>query len=250
MKRKNNAFAKLKPTLLLVVSSLVLLGASVTLAVLTNSLLPLPVGLIFLLAELVVLWIYGTLSGRARAAGEEQLNILGGVTLDFLMGLGLPCVILGEKGEILWYNQAFQALLPGKSAVYDQNINDVTEEKLSVRRLREDTPEELAQRPVNGRIGGREFEITSYRIATEGKVCLVTVWQSMDRILALTKLLSDRNPVVAYAAVDNFSEAGFSQGNYRTVTAKISMLLKEWANDLGAILREVENDRFILVMEE
>lgn len=251
MKRKGNAFSKLKPTFLLVASALALLGSAAALTFMTGSLLPLPVALGFLLAELVLLWILGSAANRRRAAREEQLNILGGVTLDFLMDLALPCLILGVKGEILWYNRAFQGLFSVQEHLYEKNVNDVSETKISLRRLLDESEEDLKGRPVTGSIGGRQFEILPYRIVTGDKTCLVTVWQSIDRILELKEELAKRNAVVAYAAVDNYSEiAGISQGNYRTVTAKIAILLKEWANGMGAVLQEMESDRFILLMEE
>ncbi len=251
MKRKYGAFAKLKPFLILVVSSLALLGSAGALSILTASFLPLPVAIGALLAELALLWIYGTLSNKRRAAREEQLNILGGVTLDFLMDFSLPCLILGEKGEILWYNRSFQTILPTQDNLYDRNINEISETKISLRRLTEEAEEDLHTRPINGKIGGKQFELLPYRIYTGDKLCVITVWQSIDRLLELKEELANKNPVVAYAAVDSYSEiAGISQSNYRTVTAKIAILLKEWANSMGAILREVENDRFILVMEE
>lgn len=248
---KNSVFDRLHPLSVLVASSLFLIIFSVAVSLLTNRWVYLPLGISLLLIQIALFWLISTLSAKRHRKDEEKLSILNGLTLDFLMELVTPVSILSENGQILWYNNAFQNASALQSALYHMDVQDLVDEKISLRRLREEETEDLQARPVIGHIHGKEFQVLSYKVISDGKPLLITVWEPLEKIRSLEKELADKNPVVSYIAVDNYSEAAnLLQGNYRTITAKISILLKEWANGLNAILREVESDRYILIMEE
>ena len=248
---KNTAFDRLRIPVVIGVSSVFLVIFSALISLLSSNWLFLPLGLSFLLVEIALLWIFGTASSKITRRSEEKLSFLNGVTLDFLMNLASPVTILTNEGEILWYNKAFHLASGADGTLYHRSIREVTDEKISLRRLREEDSDQQESRPVIGWLQGEQFQVTSYKVISGGKTNLITLWQSLARVRALEKELSDKNPMVSYIAVDNYSEAdGFLQGNYRTITAKISILLKEWADSMDAILREVESDRYILLAEE
>lgn len=251
MRHRKTVFDRVRPQVILVFMALVSLGLVSLLSFLFKSAQPLLIGLLFLITEVALLWIYGTLSTKKDSKAEEKLGILNEITLDFLMNVVSPITILGEKGEILWYNKTFSALSGSNFALYNQNINEIADEKISIRRLRDETTEELCRRPVIAKLGGTNYEVVSYKLTSSDKKCIITVWSSLDRIEKLETELTMKNPVISYIAVDNYSESyGFMQSNYRTITAKISILLKEWSDSIHGILREVESDRYILIFEE
>ncbi len=251
MKHRNSVFDKLKAIPVILVMSLFLMAACGFVAFVMHSLSPMLIGLAFLILSLAILWGYATLSTKKKSTENGKPSLLNGITLDFLMNFVSPVVILGEKGDILWYNKAFSAISGQAGALYHQNISEVVDEKISLRRLREEEPETLALRPVIGKLSGVEYEIVAYKNFTSEEPSFITVWSSLERISHLQKELSARNPVVLYIAVDNCSESSvFMQSNYRTITAKISILLKEWVSSFDGILREVESDRYILMIEE
>ncbi len=253
MKRKstiNNAvFDRLKHShIILFSSAFILLFAILTSLVFSNWLV-LPLGISFILVEISLFWIYTTLSAKIVQRSEAQLS-LSGMTLEFLLNLTTPVTILSEDGLILWFNKAFQKA-SGLSAVEQKSIQGIAKGKIPLRRLREEDPTEQNEKPIIGSLADGNYRITSYKISSDGKTNLITLWDSLAREQALENKLAEQNTVVSYIAVDNYSEAGgFLQGNYRTITAKISILLKEWAEEMDAILREVENDRYILIAQE
>jgi len=248
---KNTIFDRLSSSVVILVSSLFLIFFSLVLSLLTNNWLFFPIGISVLLVEIVLFWLVGTLSSKFYNRNQENLPLVGGMTLEFLMSLHAPIAILGEKGEILWYNRAFQSAVNLIGSLYKKNINDITDEKISLRRLREEDAETQLLRPVTAILSGEEFSVISYKMSSEGKVSFITVWESLKGIRALKTELAEKNPIVSYIAVDNYSEAAsLLQSNYRTITAKISILLKEWSSSMDGILREVESDRYILILEE
>jgi len=247
---KNSVFDRIRPVTVILITSLLLLLFSLAISLFTDNWVFLPIAVSILLLEIALLWMLGTLSSKNKR-GDEKLSILNSMTLDFLMEVTSPVVILDENGLILWNNKAFQVASGSQVALYHQNINDLTDEKIAMRRLREEIPTDLLQRPVLAKFSGEEFKVVSYRIASDGRVCLITVWESLKQVNELKHEIASKNPLVSYIVVDNYAEAaGFLQGSYRTIAAKISVLLKDWANRMNAVLREVENDRYILLFEE
>ncbi len=248
---KTSVFDRIRPLWLLLSSSLVLILFALCISLLSSHWIYLPIAISLLLLEVAILWMTATLSAKNSAHDVEKRSILNRMTLDFLTDFVSPVVIMDESGEVLWNNKAFQSACMNQGALYRRNINEIADEKISLRRLRDEDASELLQRPVIARLSGNEYHVSSHKIVSGGKLCLVTVWESRDEVNRLLSTLSDRNQVVAYIAVDNYSEAaGFLQGGYRTITAKIAILLKDWATEMNAILREIENDRYILLFEE
>ncbi len=247
---KSTIFDRLRITLVIGISAVFLILFSALISSLSSNWLILPLGISFLLVEIALFWIWATLSSKITHKNDQPLSYLSGVTLDFLMELVSPAAILTEEGMVIWCNKAFQ-----KAAVLNTNnypdINSVTDEKIALRRLREEDSISQEERPITASLQGEQYKVISYKVTSEGKTVLITLWDSLARENRLQKELADRNTLVSYIAVDNYSEAdGFLQGNYRTITAKISILLKEWADEMDAILREVESDRYILIAEE
>ena len=247
MKRINSVFDQLRSFTAVLILSVFLIGGAVVTAVVKKDLVPLLIGIAFLIGALVVLWIYSTLSTKKR--GGERNAAVGGSALDFLMTLTLPAAVISGRGEIFWYNKAFASASGRKEALYHSPVSELVQDgRISLRRLREETPEELAENPVPAVLAGVKYEVVSYRISSDR---MVTIWSSQEKLSLLQKELSDKNLVVAYAAVDSLSDSqSFLQGNTRTVTADIFVELKKWANSVNAVLREVGGDRYILLMEE
>ncbi|MBR7164707.1 MAG: hypothetical protein IKD18_00365 [Clostridia bacterium] len=104
---KNPIFDRLNPLWVILVTSLFLLLFSLVVAVLANSFLYLTIGLIALLVEIALFWLFGIFSSKRKHKIDEKLSILNGLTLNFLMEMMLPVAIFGEDGLILWYNNAF-----------------------------------------------------------------------------------------------------------------------------------------------
>ncbi|MBE6712475.1 MAG: hypothetical protein E7580_03010 [Ruminococcaceae bacterium] len=247
---KNTIFDRLRNTHIILISSAVLLLFAILASTLFSSWLILPLGISLLLVEITVFWLYATLSSRINHSNEAQLSYLSGMTLQFLSNLTSPVAILNEEGVILWFNKSFQkasGLIPQQR----RDLREVTDEKISLRRLREEDPATQDEKPIIGSLGGERYQVNSYKISGDGNANFITLWHSLAREQALEDMLAQQNAIVSYIAVDNYSEAdGFLQGNYRTITARISILLKEWAEEMDGILREVESDRYILIAEE
>jgi len=208
------------------------------------------IGLVFVLLQTALILAYYLLSDKADAEREKEASLLSSLTSDFLKQNKEPVVILGTEGEIVWFNTAFFDMAKQTEALYNKNINDVLNEKLNIRRLNDDTEQELFEKPLYAVLGGVHCKVDPYRAQAFDNTYFISVFHDITEIDTLKGELSFKNPVVSCIAVDTAENSGFGQGNYREVTAKISIILQDFASSLNAILREVDRDRYILIMEE
>ncbi|MEA4831317.1 MAG: DHH family phosphoesterase [Oscillospiraceae bacterium] len=205
------------------------------------------IGMIFAVFELTAFLIYSGFVAKRNAINEENISLLGNITLDFLMQFTFPLVILDAEGGIVWYNRSFSDKTGTKAVLYGLNINEFLPEKLNTKKLFDEDSDRCARAVLSD----VTYDITSYSLGSYQKLYYLTVWQDKTELIAREEELRAKNPVISYIAVDNYSEAsGYHQNDYRAVTAKISILLQQWASGLDGILGEVERDRYILIIDE
>jgi c-di-AMP phosphodiesterase-like protein len=66
--------------------------------------------------------------------------------------------------------------------------------------------------------------------------------------LELREKMERENPIVSYIVLDNLQElAQYVRVSHRSAANEIENILKEWAADMGGLLREYDRDKFLLV---
>lgn len=255
MKRKNgqtaSVFDHLRPTAILLSSSALIVFFSLLISMYEERWIYLPLSLSLILLEFALFWVFATLGSKKRIRRLEKLTLLDQSTLSFLLHFSDPVTIIGENGDLLWYNDSFARLFHGEKPSQQTRLQTLLEGEFSLRSLRDRTTEEMIEDPMLLTLNGEDYELVAYNVATEEKECYLAFWKSLHEVCALKSELAMRNPVLSYIAVDNFEgAAGTLQGNYRTIAAKISVLLKEWTSEVHGVLQEIDSDRYILVIEE
>jgi len=205
------------------------------------------VGLVLALLELTAYFAYTFIYAKKNVLNEKNLPALSSITLDFLMQFTHPVVIMDVNGVIIWYNKSFSDNVVSSTVLYDLNINEILPKSINVKLLKDGKRDGGFRTELNG----TSFDVSSYSVAAGQKLYYLTVWQDRTELARLENELRDKNPIVTYISVDNYADSVNSrQGDYRTVTAKISMLLHNWATEQNAIIREIDRDRYIMIMEE
>ncbi len=205
------------------------------------------------LAEFTALKLYGFFSFRMADPDDEKLSpILGNITLDFILKLYLPVVICDESGKIIWYNNAFTGAANPREVLYAKYIDSVAD--VTIDRILEDTsasPDDITYPDgVEAVAYDRVFRIKGYKITSQGKNYIITVWNERTELKQLAKRLSDEETIIAYVMIDNLDELmQFVQEKYRAAAAQVEAILKEWADSVGGILKEYERDKFIFLFE-
>ncbi len=76
----------------------------------------------------------------------------------------------------------------------------------------------------------------------------LVVMTDETELKASQKHYYDDTPLCAYLVIDNLTELNSrDQGPYRIVSAKVDGVVKKWASDLEAIIKEYERDKYILL---
>lgn len=204
---------------------------------------------VFLTAVYVALALVFAIVSKKKRLKKADSALSENITLDLLMNFSMPVSILDENGGIIWYNKKFSDGAGNNVPLYGMNINDLLEQKLSANKLKSFLSSNERE-ILSVMLSGTSYDVTSYKISSADRSFAITVWYDMTLVEGLKNELKMKNPVVAYIAVDNFEAAGHMQKSYRTITAQISAIIKEWAENMNGIVREYERDKYIAVFEE
>lgn len=183
-------------------------------------------------------------SGRVPDSGR---SILSNLTVDFLMKLDMPVLILGEDNVIIWYNKASSRYDMEHKISYGRSVKDATGGQLSY-----DKANQIKNNaaPASLSIFGTPFEISAFSISSKGRNYYLTIWHDNSENVALKDKLHSTSPLVGYIVVDNLTEIIQNiQEDYRTTSANIARVLTEWANSFGAVIKEYERDKFFMIFD-
>lgn len=97
-------------------------------------------------------------------------------------------------------------------------------------------------------IGDRRYEIFSYVMRLHGQDFYFITFEDVSDYLELREKLEREEPVVAYIVLDNLQElAQYVRVSYRSAANEIEAILKQWATEMGGLLREYDRDKFLLI---
>lgn len=98
-------------------------------------------------------------------------------------------------------------------------------------------------------------EVTTYSISNSQlspqtlTYFLVVMTDETELNTAIQRYNND-SPLCAYLIIDNLSELiSREQGQYRIVSAKVDGVVKKWASELDAIIKEYERDKYIMLFK-
>ncbi len=218
---------------------------------------PLAVGgvmlICLLLTEFIAIHLYGVLRFGAAAVNDEKLSpLLSNITLDFILKLYMPVVICDESGRIIWYNNAFTKTVNPREVLYAKYIDSIAD--ITIDKILEDTvtaaDDTKSRDGVEAVANDKVFRIKGYKITSQGKNYVITVWNEQTELRQLAKRLSDEETIISYVMIDNLDELmQFVQEKYRSAAAEVEAILKKWADSVGGILKEYERDKFIFLFE-
>lgn len=193
-------------------------------------------------------------------------------TDDFPLGtfarLEQPTAVCDEDGNIVWMNNKFA----GRSQKQVLLSNDLTiGNVLDFRNSRyvgslvdfneapsELSPSRLFNRLIDNSCGatargvrsfGGEFTLHAYPLISDNTVFFIIVLtEDTERNEWITKHNNNLTHI-AYIAVDNLNELAQSeQESYREASNEVAAIIKDWATEYGAFLKEYEREKYVAVI--
>ncbi len=222
------------------------------------------VGLIFLAFYIVVVAVmlfvnrYYSIGRKMRLRENIALNT---AMSDIIHEINIPFSITDTSGKVVWYNDALETFSKRKRHLYGINISELCQlapEELAKNSVTlsvdenaeaETLPDAEVFATVN--IEDRVFEARSYEMKVVGKTYYLTSFTDVTELTALKAKVEAETPVVAYVIIDNLEElAQYVRVSSREAANEAENVIKAWAVELDALMREYDRDKFIIVFEK
>ena len=194
----------------------------------------------------------------ASNASEEQNN---GVIYTFRHMLKTPYAVVTEKGKIVTVNVAMENIAGAKSTVFGADITDICGIPLSDltdhanESMDEESDEEaesieiLADKKAICHIGDRVYHIDCHSLHSKGKQYYLMMFNDITDLFYLNAKNRAEFTAVAYIVIDNLDEiAQYAKVSYQAEASQVDAILKQWAADMGGILREYDRYKYILLL--
>lgn len=176
------------------------------------------------------------------ASSEAALSSL---TVDVLMQLPYPVLMVGDDDSVIWYNKAFTDIKELSAIKYGQSLKGVMGGAFCYSVLKNNKNELVFD------VEGKSYSLYAADVSAYGKRYLLTIWNDRTALRDVQKLLKMRNVVVGYAAIDNAAEvASHLQEQYRSMVAKAYTEVYNWVSEMHGIMREYDRDKYMIFVDE
>lgn len=191
--------------------------------------------------SVIYLWII--LDRRMREDKEMGGRAMFAQVLErFLQRSDIPMCGLDHDGKVFWSNGAANDLF-GKTSLFGDFFDELSPVTLNSVLADNGTALEIT-------INGKCYETNGYSVLSSvGKTISYVYFKDTTKQVLWRNKFEARELCVAAIYLDNFAElsAQTGQGEYRDAATKIDRALKEWAASVDAIIKELNNERYIMV---
>lgn len=155
----------------------------------------------------------------------------------------MPVVIVGERGDIIWYNKLFISQVAEMEDVAGVDITEFTSGKVLT---------ELAAGGADVACGDKLFTVYLNPIRGERTTVYALYYVDNTYYKNTEEEYKQSRPAVAIAVFDNMEEMAqiAKAGEISQISAEVEMKLDRWAAETSGVLSKIGNDRYLIVLEE
>lgn len=217
--------------------------------------------------SLVLLILYAAIAGGIWLVTRHRLNsvreeadataALNTEIYDlFKYAVELPYAVVDVGGRIQVANREFQNVLGITHSLYKGLLTDYC--SAGIKDIVASEQRQATGEAGNGMIvslGDRRFRARCHKMMIKGVTrdadYYMVVFYEVTELLFARRELTRRNTVVAYIVLDNLEElAQYVRVSFRSAANEIEAILKNWASEVGGLLREYDRDRYIFVFTQ
>lgn len=169
---------------------------------------------------------------------------LGDADRQALFAFPIPTVAVGEQGEIIWYNPAFeQDVLDGGNA-YGESIEALTG-GLPVTFF-----QDASTQPV--RLENRWYTVYSNPVESDGAPLYLLYYVDDTEHQEMLEEYAQSRPIVMALYIDNVEELmqNTRDSERAQITGRVETLLEDWVSEKKGIMRRYSNERFLVILEQ
>ena len=190
---------------------------------------------------------------RAEADTAEALNTE--IYDLFKYTVDLPYAVVDLNGRIQVTNSAFQEVLGISHSLFKGQLTDYCSMGIKDMLAAKERAAESMEEEETVLLGDRRFRTACHRLAIKGVSREVdyymVVFYEITELLFVRDELEKQNTVVAYIVLDNLEElAQYVRVSFRSAANEIEVILKNWASEVGGMLREYERDKYIFIFSQ
>ena len=214
---------------------------------------------VYLVAVAIMLFVNRRYSVGRRMRSRENIALSTAMS-DLVQKINIPMAVTDKGGKMVWYNEEMFALSGRKRHAFGINISDICQ--LAPEELAKTNPEitpENAAETIKVRteatvstvdVGDMLFDVRSYEMRVVGKTYYLSVFSDVTELTRLKEKVEADTPVVAYVVIDNLEElAQYVRVSSREAANEAENVIKAWAKEINALVREYDRDKFILVFK-
>ena len=184
------------------------------------------------------------------------------VIYTFKNQIKIPYAVINEDGRLITSNAAFSNAVGAKGTLFNADIQQIC--TINLEKITEDaSPEELlpdsesafASVPLRdvkeseiATLGSCKYKVDCYTLPSKGKNYYMLVFVDITELSEINLRYRNHYTAVGYIVIDNIEEiAQYVKANYQDETREVGRLLDDWASSMGGIIREYENNKFLLI---
>ena len=190
---------------------------------------------------------------RAESDTAEALNTE--ICDLFKYTVDLPYAVVDLNGRIQVTNSAFQEVLGMTHSLFKGQLSDYCSMGIRDMLAAEERVADGLEEEQTVTLGDRRFRTKCHKLAIKGvsreNEYYMVVFYEMTELLFARDELEKQNTVVAYIVLDNLEElAQYVRVSFRSAANEIEVILKNWASEIGGMLREYERDKYMFIFSQ
>ena len=184
-------------------------------------------------------FVYARLAGDTARDTEAKFGrSLGQIMLEIVIKMRLPMVICDTAGKIIWRNRAFGEITETIGSVMGVGLDTIS--TLSLDALSEDAP-------TDAELCDRLYRVDAFGFKTDEKNYWFLIFNDRTEYEKLTEMVENERSVIAYILIDNLDELSRHVQDFGSEVNDIAGILRDFAAELDAVLREYERNKFLLI---
>lgn len=258
-KKGNSARTDARWQLLVCILLAVLFLAVYLFIVALSEVSPIGTGITLLLLYLVIagaIYIVTVKKLAAFRAEQDAAALLNTEIYDvFKYTVNMPYAVVDINDRIQVTNRQMQKVLGVTHSLYRGMLSDYCSMGIKDLLAHAELFKEGRDDEKLVTLGERTFRYQCHKLAIQQLAQNVdyymVVFYEVTELLRIQDQMARQNTVVAYIVLDNLEElAQYVRVSFRSAANAIEVILKNWANEIGGMLREYERDKYMLIFSE
>ena len=218
--------------------------------------------LAYAVASLIVYFIVRRRLNFYRLESDASEAQNKSVIYTFKNQIKMPYAVITEEGRVITSNAAFSRAVGAKSTLFNTDIKQICSldlekitENASPEEILSDSDDPFVSVPLRdikeseiATLGTSRYKVECYTLPSKGKTYYMLVFIDITELSEINLRYRNHYTAVGYIVIDNIEEiAQYVKANYQDETRQVGKLLDEWASSMGGIIREYENNKFLLI---